>query len=161
MAGGPGAAVVRGPAYAWAAMAEGPAPARIDLDALLGPLRREETLEGVRAAMDSDAARAEALERAFDYRGDVTLTLADGSTLTGYIFDRRRGATAGESFVRLLPPGSDRPVRIPYARIVALEFSGKDAAHGRSWESWVRRYARKVLAQRGLLAPDQAGAEPD
>ena len=33
-----------------------------------------------------------ALEKAFDYRGDVTLTTKDGTKIEGYIFDRVSGA---------------------------------------------------------------------
>ena len=33
----------------------------------------------------------QALESAFDYRGDVTITRKDGSRIEGYVFDRRSG----------------------------------------------------------------------
>ena len=32
------------------------------------------------------------------------------------------------------------------ASIKSLAFTGKDAASGKSWESWIRRYAEKKLA---------------
>ena len=44
-------------------------------------------------AVHEDELR-EGLEKAFDYRGDVTITRKDGSTVEGYIFDRRVGADA-------------------------------------------------------------------
>jgi len=48
----------------------------------------------------------DALEKAFDYRGDVTVELKDGSSVEGYIFDRRAGATLAESVVRMFPKAS-------------------------------------------------------
>lgn len=93
-----------------------------------------------------DAERRLALDRAFDYRGDVTLTLEDGSPLECYVFDRREGTRLDDSMVRVLPTdGSDRRT-IPYARIVRIEFTGKDTAAGKTWENWVRRYVEKRLA---------------
>ena len=46
---------------------------------------------------------ASALEKAFDYRGDVTITRKDGSKIEGYLFDRRTAATLKDSVVRLYP----------------------------------------------------------
>ncbi len=43
-----------------------------------------------------------ALEKAFDYRGDVTLTLKDNSKIEGYLFDRTTGPSLATSFVRVL-----------------------------------------------------------
>ncbi len=44
-----------------------------------------------------------ALEKAFDYRGDIQLTLKDGSIVEGYVFDRRSAATLAGSAVRVIP----------------------------------------------------------
>ena len=46
------------------------------------------------------------LEKTFDYGGDMILTLKDGRSIEGYIFDRRPGATLEDSPVRLLPKDS-------------------------------------------------------
>lgn len=105
------------------------------------------TLQGVQTDLGAldEAARMEVLEKAFDFRGDVTLALADGRTVTGYLFDRRKGATAVASVVRLLPPDSDKPLVIGYGDIRRIDF-GKDAAHGKSFETWVKKYVEKKLA---------------
>ena len=84
-----------------------------------------------------------ALEKAFDYRGDVTLTLKDHSKVEGYIFDRVTGPTLSTSFVRVLPQDSSPKVKIAYADIAALAFTGRDTAAGKSWEAWVRKYWEK------------------
>ena|SRR5215472_1484443 len=92
-----------------------------------------------------------ALEKAFDYRGDVTITRKDGSRVEGYIFDRRSGATLANSVVRLIPQNSPEKLSIPYSDIAALAFSGRDTAAGKSWEAWVRKYwEKKAAGEQGI-----------
>lgn len=88
----------------------------------------------------------EALEKAFDYRGDITLTLKDGTKLEGYIFDRRSGRTLADSVVRLFPKDSPRKLSVAYSEIAGLAFSGRDTAAGKSWEAWVKKYFEKKAA---------------
>lgn len=85
----------------------------------------------------------EALEKAFDYRGDVTITRKDGSTIEGYLYDRRSGPTLERSVVRILPANGNPRVSVPYSDVAALVFSGRDTAAGKSWEAWVRKYWEK------------------
>ena len=97
-----------------------------------------------------------ALEKAFDYRGDVTLTTKDGKQIEGYIFDRVSGSTLANSFVRVLPKDSNQRQKIAYADIAALAFTGRDPAAGKSWEAWVRKYwEKKAVGESGLsLQPE-------
>lgn len=88
----------------------------------------------------------ECLEKAFDYRGDVTLTLKDGRSIEGYIFDRRPGATLEDSSVRLLPKDSGPKLTVRYSEIAGLAFTGRDPAAGKSWEAWVKKYWEKKRA---------------
>ncbi len=104
-----------------------------------------ENLEGWIPELAAEAEIFSALEKAFDYRGDVTITRKDGSKLEGYIFDRRTGKSLSDSFVRLYPATSDEKLSIPYAEIARLEF-GKDRAAGKHWEAWVKKYAEKKAA---------------
>ena len=108
--------------------------------------REKENLEGWIPALASDAEIREALEKAFDYRGDVTITRKDGSKVEGYIFDRRTGKTLADSSVRLFPKDADQKIQIPYSEIAALVFSGRDTAAGKSFEAWVRKYWEKKAA---------------
>jgi hypothetical protein len=94
---------------------------------------------------DPEAVRA-AMDLAFDYRGDVTIVLRDGSTIEGYVFDRRNERTIDASRVSLFQAGSDARVDIGYPEIAEIRFSGRDPAAGRTWENWVRRYAEQKLA---------------
>ncbi len=93
-----------------------------------------------------------ALEKAFDYRGDVTLTLKDNSKIEGYLFDRTTGSSLTNSFVRVLPKDSTQKLRIPYADIAALAFTGRDTAAGKSWEAWIGKYWEKKASGEGDLS---------
>jgi hypothetical protein len=92
-----------------------------------------------------------ALEKAFDYRGDVTLTLNDNSRIEGYLFDRMTGSSLTTSFVRVLPKDSTQKLKIAYADIAALAFTGRDTAAGKSWEAWVGKYWEKKTSGEGDL----------
>jgi hypothetical protein len=125
---------------------------KIDPETLeVAPGTVHESVEGwVPALATADDLRI-ALEKAFDYRGDVAITKKDGSKIDGYLFDRVTGATLEASFVRVLPCDSDQRVRISYAEIAALAFSGRDPAAGKSWEAWVRKYWEKKSSGEGNL----------
>jgi hypothetical protein len=102
-----------------------------------------ETLQGWIPELVKEDDLREALEKAFDYRGDITITRKDGSKLEGYIFDRSGGASLDGSYVRLLPKDSNQRVKIAYSEIAALAFTGRDTAAGKSWEAWVKKYWEK------------------
>jgi len=122
-------------------------PLAKDPDALeVVPGFAHEKLEGWVPAVAGEEELRQALEKAFDYRGDVTITRKDGSKVEGYIFDRRSGKTLAESVVRLYPKDSTQKVSVPYSEIAALAFSGRDTAAGKSWEAWVRKYWEKRAA---------------
>lgn len=68
----------------------------------------------------------ELVERAFHYRGDVTIHTDDGGALTGYLFNRN--ARASEPFAQLFETQTGREVSIPYRAIAQVLFTGRDAA---------------------------------
>ena len=105
-----------------------------------------ERLEGWVPALANEDDLRQALEKAFDYRGDVTITRKDGSKVEGYIFDRRSGKTLADSAVRLYPKDSNQKIAIAYSDIAALAFSQRDPAAGKSWEAWIKKYWEKKLA---------------
>ena len=109
-------------------------------------------LEGWVPKLATDAELRDALEQAFDYRGDVSITRKDGSRVEGYIFDRRNGPTLDASMVRLIPQNSTQKISIPYSDIAALAFTGRDTAAGKSWEAWVRKYWEKKAAGEKSIA---------
>ena len=102
-----------------------------------------ENLQGWIPKLATEADIRAVIEKAFDYRGDITITRKNGSQITGYLFDRRVGATLDNSVIRLmLPTGNDRP-SIPYSEIAGLAFTGRDTAAGKSYEAWVKKYWEK------------------
>jgi len=109
----------------------------------VAPGAEHHTLQGWIPELAREDELREALEKAFDYRGDVTVTRKDGTKVEGYIFDRVAGATLATSFARILPKDSNQRVKISYGEIAALAFTGRDTAAGKSWEAWVRKYWEK------------------
>ena len=121
-------------------------PANPD-DLELAPGVVHENLEGWIPALASDAEIRAAFEKAFDYRGDVTITRRDGAIVEGYVFDRQSaGPSLSDCFVRLFPKGADEKLKIPYSDVARLEFTGKDTAAGKSFETWIRKYQEKKKA---------------
>lgn len=112
----------------------------------VAPGRERENLEGWIPQFAGEEEIRLALEKAFDYRGDITITLKSGEKVEGYIFDRRTGKSLVDSVVRLYPKSGNQKVSISYADIAALAFTGKDTAAGKSWEAWMQRYREKKAA---------------
>jgi hypothetical protein len=113
--------------------------------------RERENLEGWIPELATEAEVCEALEKAFDYRGDITITRKDGSTVEGYLFDRRQGANLETSFIRLIPSNSENKqqptkLNIAYSEIAALAFTGRDTAAGRTFDAWLKKYWEKKAA---------------
>ena len=111
-----------------------------------------ENLEGWIPSTATELEIRAALERAFDYRGDVTITLKDGRVIEGYIFDRKvKGPLLSDCAVRLMPKPKDpedQPgkLSVPYNEIAALAFTGRDTAAGKSFAAWVKKYNEKKAA---------------
>src|SRR5258708_6836859 len=112
----------------------------------IAPGRKQEQLEGWIQDLATEKECRIALEKAFDYRGDITIARKEGSKIEGYLFDRRSAPTLADSVVRLFPKNSNEKVSISYADIAALAFTGRDTAAGRSWEAWMKKYAEQKAA---------------
>lgn len=93
-----------------------------------------------------DARIADLVERAFDYRGYVTVVRSDGSQVVGYLYDRDR------THVDLLDERAEVRTRLPLEEIADLRFTGEDAA-ARSQAHWERR--------KGALEPRDTPAHGD
>jgi hypothetical protein len=112
----------------------------------VAPGTAHQNLEGWIPQLATEEEIRGALEKAFDYRGDVTITRKDGTKIEGYLFDRRAAATLKDSVVRLFPKDANEKISISYAEIAALAFTGRDTAAGKSWEAWMKKYAQKKAA---------------
>jgi hypothetical protein len=116
-----------------------------------------EAIEGWIPELASEQDLRSALEKAFDYRGDITITRRDGTKIEGYLFDRRTGATLSDSAVRILPKDSNTKLTIPYSDIAALAFTGRDTAAGKSWEAWMKKYwEKKAAGETGIALEPEA-----
>ena len=122
----------------------------------IAPGTVHENLEGWVPAVATEEDLRVALEKAFDYRGDVTVTLKSGERIEAYIFNRLSGATLADSFVQYFTPSAPEKRKASYADIARLEFSGKDRAAGKHWEDWVKAYNKKKAAgeKNIALVPD-------
>jgi hypothetical protein len=105
-----------------------------------------ENLQGWIPQLATEADVRAVIEKAFDYRGDVTITCKNGSAITGYLFDRRIGSTLANSVVRLMLAGGNERPAISYSEIAAIAFTGRDTAAGKSYEAWVKKYWEKRAA---------------
>ena len=96
---------------------------------------------------------AEAVELAFDYRGDVTFELRSGETVVGYLFNRE--AADSDPWIEVFPADHPSPRRIMYHNIASIAFTGEDTANGKSWEAWV---SKKESERRAESARVEAAA---
>lgn len=116
------------------------APPRPSDDLEVVPGFERENLQGWIPDLATEADIRAVIEKAFDYRGDVTITCKDNTQLTGYLFDRRVGKTLSDSVIHLiLATSTDRPA-IPYSAVAGIAFTGRDTAAGKSYEAWVKKY---------------------
>ncbi|HUY95952.1 MAG TPA: hypothetical protein VMU71_11660 [Terracidiphilus sp.] len=123
----------------------------------LAPGTEHQQLEGSIPSLATDDEVRGALEKAFDYRGDVTITTKSGQKIEAYIFNRQTGATLADSWVEYFAPNVAQKQRLSYAEIARLEFSGKDRAAGKHWEDWVKAWnERKAAGEKNIaLHPDK------
>ena len=106
-----------------------------------------ENLEGWIPSTATEPEIREALEKAFDYRGDITITLKDGRAIEGYVFDRKsKGPSLADCAIRLMPKNDPGKLTIAYSDIAALAFTGRDTAAGKSFAAWVKKYNEKKAA---------------
>lgn len=107
-----------------------------------------DSLEGKIFRPMSAKETTEAVELAFDYRGDVTLSLTSGELVVGYLFNRL--AADRDSHIEVFPADQPGLRRIPYDAIATIAFTGEDTANGKSWEAWVskKESERRAEAER-------------
>jgi len=103
--------------------------------------------QGIAAEASDPAAFRHALDLALHYRGDVTLRLtSSGESIEGYIFDVKTAVNGSPEKVRIVPRDGTPRRTVPVSSVARIEFTGKDAAAGKSFETWVKKYVQKKLA---------------
>ena len=123
----------------------------------VAPGNVHEKLEGWIPELASEDGLRSALEKAFDYRGDVAITLKSGERIDAFIFNRETGSTLADSYVQYFTPTAPDKRKISYSQIARLEFSGRDTAAGKRWEDWVGAYnERKAAGEKNIaLHPEK------
>lgn len=96
--------------------------------------------EGLRIQPSDESELREAINRAFDYRGDVTIQMKTGEQLMGYVFNRQEKGP--QPSLKLFLPNDKNPRIVLYQDIAGVMFSGEDTAFGRSWEDWAQKWKK-------------------
>lgn len=100
-------------------------------------MAEEGNLQGWAPEIRDAATLADVVDRAFDYRGDVTLVRTDGTEIVGYLSNR--DPDASEPYVQMFEAsGGGGLLTIPYRDIRAIRFTGRDTAAGNSYAAWLR-----------------------
>ena len=116
------------------------------------PTHKPGSIEGSTMDCGDAAARRNALQNAFDYRGDVTLDLQDGSHLVGFVFLYNE---SGDQIQLFVPQGKDSvPQTIPASRVVRVRFTGEDTAFGKSWDDWTAKAEKERQKEAERLAKE-------
>ena len=110
------------------------------------------SLEGRKFTPATDQERAEAIELAFDYRGDVTLQLTSGESLAGFLFNRH--AMGDHPSIEFFPEDDPSPRTIAYSAIASIAFTGEDTANGKSWEAWASKKESERRAEAARVEED-------
>jgi hypothetical protein len=92
------------------------------------------SLYGITVRPRDAAALTQAIDQAFHYRGDVTVGLASGEHVQGYVCNREAETTC--PLLQLFVAGEKDLRRIFYRDIVTISFTGEDTASGKDWEAW-------------------------
>jgi len=92
----------------------------------------ETTFEGWAPEAGGDVSLAAIIDKAFDYRGNVTVVKVDGS----------------EPFVQMFDLDGAGPLTIPYHTIRTIRFTGRDTAAGNSYAAWLRAKEAAKSARR-------------
>jgi hypothetical protein len=94
------------------------------------------TLEGWTPQIGPGLSLEAIVDKAFDYRGNVTVVKTDGSETAGYLFNRN--ADAAVPFVQMFDLNGAGPHTISYREIRTIRFTGRDPAAGNSYAAWLR-----------------------
>jgi transcriptional antiterminator Rof (Rho-off) len=107
-------------------------------------------LEGKTFECGTDENRLNILHQAFDYRGDVTLLMKDGSEIEGYVHNVNANANRVTLFAKVSKRESENQ-EVVLDHIVKIHFSGPDTAFGKSWDDWMAKSAAQREKEASLL----------
>jgi len=118
-------------------------------------------LLGWKVEASDPAALREAIDLAINYRGDVTVCRAsDGLVVEGFVFDLREDRGSGRLSIRMIPKAGDDRVVIALNDLAWLQFTGKDTASGKGFETWIKKYAQAKLSGQVASIESESLDEP-
>src|SRR2546428_11374735 len=101
-------------------------------------MAEETSLQGWAPVIGVETSVGEVVDRAFDYRGDVTVVTASGRELVGYVYNR--DAHVAQPFLQMFDADGGSH-QLSYSDIRAIRFTGKDTAAGAAYQAWRRPQA--------------------
>lgn len=80
------------------------------------------------------------IEAAFDYRGDVTVTFTDGTSVEGFLANREytNPRVSKDNFIELMCADGTRP-RYDLSIVRDVQLTGEDCAAGKSYQEWLAK----------------------
>ncbi|MEM9445271.1 MAG: hypothetical protein AAGA18_07935 [Verrucomicrobiota bacterium] len=90
---------------------------------------------------------------AFDYRGDVTLALNDGSEKIGFLYNY--SPEADQVMIFITEGRQSVPETIKLSNIDKIDFSGDDKAFGKSWDNWMAKSKSQRQEEAKAIAEEQ------
>jgi hypothetical protein len=76
------------------------------------------------------------IEKAYDFRGHVTVTLRTGEKVEGFLFNRVLGETP---FIELYPKDKPGSLRYAFAELAKIDCTGEDCAAGDSYHEYLKK----------------------
>lgn len=77
------------------------------------------------------------IEKAFTYRGRVTVKLTEGNPVEGFLFNRQWDSC----YIEIIPKNTDEKRKITFAEILSIELTGKD--HAEPYSDFMKRTGGK------------------
>jgi hypothetical protein len=83
------------------------------------------------------------IEKAYDFRGHVSIKLKKGETVEGFIFNRHLGTEKikEEPYIEVMLKGSGDKRRLAVAELESIAVTGEDCAAGKSYEDYQKKKA--------------------
>lgn len=117
------------------------------------PSAKPNSFEGLTFDITSRAELEHAAHEAFDYRGDVTLTLRNGQVVDGFFSNYDLKRNQAQVFVKETENLRNSSLQIvALDDIIRISFTGADIAFGKSWQDWMTKSEKERIKEEELLA---------
>ncbi|OGQ23555.1 MAG: hypothetical protein A3C46_02370 [Deltaproteobacteria bacterium RIFCSPHIGHO2_02_FULL_44_16] len=85
------------------------------------------------------------IEKAFDYRGNVTITFKNGNAIEGFLYNREfsNPKTREQNFIEVFLAPKGEPAKFKITDLESVILTGEDHAAGKSYEDWIAKQKKK------------------